>query len=466
MNPGLAFIAFAGFSIFLIFRGREAEKHLSPHLWLVFLWMILIGSKPVSVWIGMGRKVDEIQDYMEGSAIDRNILILLILAGIAVLGKRKIRWKELLSSNPWLFLLLSYSLMSVIWSVEPYICFKRWIKEFGNIVMVLIIITDADPRGAVKAAMGRFAFVAVPISVMLIKYFPDLGRYYNRWTWEAVYCGVTTNKNELGCAILICGLYLINDFVGDERRKGKRKRIDILCNIALIVMMGWLLKVSHCASALVCMIMAAGVTIYYGPWGKGKIESRIRKGAIAICLCVICMAAMPWIWSSLMDIIGRDSTLTGRTGLWQELMEANTNAIIGSGYQSFWIGPEAQKMWDKFSFHPIQAHNGYLETFLNLGIIGVCLLIGIIIKTGINIKECVMEASAFGAMCLSIYLINIIYNWTEAFFGRPGIIWFAMLIIAMGFKEVLAGKEQKVVEEKGKSVKYSLERGHFGQSIE
>src|SRR5205807_596298 len=122
-----------------------------------------------------------------------------------------------------------YCCLTLIWSDYPFTSFKRWVKDFGNVVMVLVILTEAAPAQALNAVFARYTYFAVPLSVIFIKYFPEFGRYYNRWTWSVVYCGIATEKNALGCLAFISGLFVVWDLV--ERQSmtgGKTDKADLL----------------------------------------------------------------------------------------------------------------------------------------------------------------------------------------------------------------------------------------------
>ena len=68
--------------------------------------------------------------------------------------------------------------MSVLWSDFPDVAFKRWIKAIGDLAMVLVIVTDAEPIGT-RRLFSRPGFVLLPTSVLLIKYYANLGRGYD-----------------------------------------------------------------------------------------------------------------------------------------------------------------------------------------------------------------------------------------------------------------------------------------------
>ena len=73
------------------------------------------------------------------------------------------------------------------------------------------------------------------------------------------------------------------------------------------------------------------------------------------------------IYGHVVDVSGHEATIQGRGRLWEICLQMDTNPIFGAGYESFWLGDRLQKIWDEVHWHPGQAHNGYLELYLNLG---------------------------------------------------------------------------------------------------
>ena len=97
--------------------------------------------------------------------------------------------------------------------IYPDVGFKRWVKAVGDFVMVLIVVSDRDPSVAIRRLLTRTGFLLIPLSVLMIKYYPDLARYYDRWDWSTYYSGVTTNKNALGVICLLFGLASVWQFL-------------------------------------------------------------------------------------------------------------------------------------------------------------------------------------------------------------------------------------------------------------
>ena len=189
----------------LFFLDRDKSVRPSKALWLPVIWLWIVGSRPVSAWFGMGTtSADTLDATLNGSPLDAAIFAALLAIGVMILIYR---WKKtsayLAVSGPILLYFL-YCLMSVTWSPYHDSAFKRWTKAVGDLVMVLIILTDGQPIRALRRLYSRVGFILFPFSVLLIRY-SDLGRaFQDDGTPQNV--GVTANKNELGLTVFVISL--------------------------------------------------------------------------------------------------------------------------------------------------------------------------------------------------------------------------------------------------------------------
>lgn len=129
--------------------------------------------------------------------------------------------------------------------------------------------------------------------------------------------------------------------------------------------------------------------------------------------------------------LGRDETLTGRTGFWEELLQMSVNPLLGTGYEGFWMGDRIAQLWNKYWWRPNQAHNGYLEIYLNLGIVGLALLAALIMFMARSIFNGITSSNRydFQILRLAFLLIMLAINFTEANF--KGFIWLVFLFFAI-----------------------------------
>ena len=69
-----------------------------------------------------------------------------------------------------------YCALSILWADYPLVAFKHWNKGIGDLVMVLVVLTDPEPAAAFKRLLSRLGFVLLPLSILFIKYYPSIGR--------------------------------------------------------------------------------------------------------------------------------------------------------------------------------------------------------------------------------------------------------------------------------------------------
>src|SRR5262249_43694144 len=159
--------------------------------------------------------------------------------------------------NKALMIFYLYLAFACLWSDYPFVAMKRYIRDVANIIMALVILTDPRPVQAIRRVFVRTAFVLVPWSMLLIKYYPEIGRYYSRWTWTTMYAGVTTNKNSLGQLVMASGLVLLWSLFAYPR--GKRTRLDLAGEALVLWMCFWILNIANSATALMCLIIGIAV---------------------------------------------------------------------------------------------------------------------------------------------------------------------------------------------------------------
>src|SRR5437870_3292452 len=175
--------------IFLFRRDIREKPDITAALWLPLLWLVIGCSRPVSEWLNIfGLPVSGAASVEEGSPLDAWFCFALIIAGSCVLMKRQVRLSEIISNNGWLIVFLLYCFISIAWSDFPSVAFKRWIKILGHPIMALIVLTEPDPEEGLRRLMKRCAYVVVPVSILFIKYYPQLGRAYDAWSGLPTYC--------------------------------------------------------------------------------------------------------------------------------------------------------------------------------------------------------------------------------------------------------------------------------------
>ena len=424
----IATLAFAVGILGLFLLDRDRKVQTSKALWLPVSWLLIAGSRPVSGWLQLGPNSSPNQ-YLEGSPVDRVIYTAILAAGLVVIILRQSAVLRSLRANGPVLLFVLYCAVSISWSDYPDIAFKRWIKSLGDYVMVLIVLTDPEPLRALKRVLARAGFLLLPISVLFIKYYPDLGRTYAaHWEGTAYYVGVAQDKNMLGMTCLVFGLASAWRFFQELQRERESKgRGPLIAHGAVLVMTLWLFLMSRSMTSLACFLLASGLIAVtsFLKIGRKRIVVHILVAAVlAFCFCVLFLN----LGGFLLTAIGRDPTLTGRTELWQQLLGMTVNPLVGTGFESFWLGQRLEKLWNIYWWHPNESHNGYLEVFLNLGWVGVALFAVVVVTGYRNVVSLFHRDQEAGRLRLAYFVAAMAYNLTEAAIRTADLVWIAFLL--------------------------------------
>jgi O-antigen ligase len=165
-----------------------------------------------------------------------------------------------------------------------------------------------------------------------------------------------------------------------------------------------------------------------------------------------------------LETMGRDSSLTGRTDIWSIVLSVARNPFLGTGFESFWLGDRLQSVWNGFGLHIQEAHNGYLEVYLNGGWVGVAML-AIIIMTGYrNIIRALRENQDASCLKLGLFVAGVLYSFTEAGFRMLSPIWLAFLLAVTAVPDATAPERLPSTDIESSRQSDGLEP-HLGQMI-
>jgi exopolysaccharide production protein ExoQ len=425
--PYLILFSFIILAVWLIRRDITLRPDVSRAIWIPTLWVGIISSRPVSAWIGSGGT----ENTLDGSPIDRAFYLLLILAAFFTLSRRQVDWGTQLVRNwPVVFFYL-FLLVSVVWANSPFASFKRWFKDVGNIIVALVILTEANPLQAFRAVFVRCALVLIPLSLIFIRYFPHLGRTYNRHSGGMEVTGVTFQKNSLGTMILACGLIFLWDWL-ERSRPGElpRSRIDRYTTILVAAIAVWLLYLSDSKTSILALTLGSLIIISIRlPVLRHRVGTYGIYGITAATLFFLLDHFMG-ITEFIVASLGRDMTFTGRTEVWQELLNVGTDPLLGTGFMSFWDDEFFQGKLPYWVAH--SAHNGYIEVYLAGGIIGIAVLTVMLLGTGARINRALASGSNYAAVRFSIFVMMLVANFSESNFACMTPLGFLFLLAAIG----------------------------------
>jgi exopolysaccharide production protein ExoQ len=438
MSPALALSLCIVLVLGLLYFDPAKAPKISAALWVPLTWMFFVASRPPSLWLHWNMTVGadrSLQQAEQGDPLNRAYSLVLLLLAIIVLASRSLRWGGIVSRNRVLIAYLLFALVSVLWSDFPSAAFRKWFRDLGDYALILVVFSDPRPVEALGVLLRRLGYLLIPLSVVFIKYFPDLGREYDPWTGAATYCGAATSKNMLGELCMVCGIYFFWDTVvrWPDRKSTQQKRI-MLVNAAMICMIIWLLNICDSATSRTCLII--GVLIILAAHSKAvrRSPAKLTVAVPVVFLVYVFLFFGLGLSSEFANAVGRTS-LSGRDEIWHVVLSQQANSLVGAGYESFWLGPRVDRIWALAGERINESHNGYLEGYLNLGYVGISLLLLFVAVAYWNICKRFKSAPAVATLALAIWTAFIFHNCTEADF-RSGLMWFVLVLAALAVTEL------------------------------
>jgi exopolysaccharide production protein ExoQ len=142
-------------------------------------------------------------------------------------------------------------------------------------------------------------------------------------------------------------------------------------NICLLVLCTVVAVMSKSATSVIIIVAFCAIHVIASMMAKGGPARALAIGAI-ISLGPIAIIGITFT-DSLLELIGKDPTLTGRTELWSLVWVAiDMKPVLGWGYSAFWLqsNPMAVAISTVSGWFVPEAHNGLLELLLDIGCVG------------------------------------------------------------------------------------------------
>ena len=151
--------------------------------------------------------------------------------------------------------------------------------------------------------------------------------------------------------------------------------------------------------------------------------------SLAVIACVAVLEFGFNLSGMILDLLGRDRTMSGRTWIWEMVEETHTDPLIGAGFYSFWSTDAARKISALFLGTLNSAHNGFLEMYLDGGAIGLALLILLLLTWARRSVRRMLTRTVLGRLGLCFWILAVIYNFSETNYFRLEPLWFTLLIL-------------------------------------
>jgi len=316
--------------------------------------------------------------------------------------------------------------------------------------MSTIVLTEHDRLEALKTIVKRCAYILIPLSILLVKYYRNLGVFYDEY--GAVLAGVATGKNSLGLLCAICGIFFVWYISTEWRDQHKAKLFyqqGLIINIIIMMMIFLLFNIANSATSLICFIIGVITYMVLGlPLLKNnQKEFRLWFTLIIIFSLPIILITYDAFAPSVIEHTGHGNTFWDRVKLWNLLLTMDTSPLFGAGYDSFWLGERLKKLRSIYWWSPTQAHNGYLDVYLELGLIGLFFWAGVIFYAFRNVYRTLSFDYDFGRFQMAFMTMFLMHNVTESSLKIRSFLWFIFLLIILYYPQRLTSSKSQGIPE-------------------
>ena len=267
---------------------------------------------------------------------------------------------------PFLIALLIVTAASFLWSLDPSLTERRSIAVVATSLAGLYLAARYDWRTLLRLMGAVWLFMAI-VSIGAVIVAPGFAimSEIHPGAWKGLWWEKNTLGGHMARAAFLCAfLYIL-----DRPWRPVWGVAVFLCTALVIA--------STSKTALLGLMLGFG--ILFAGWisrkGAGITITCLWSGIVLSSAFAAIMIIEPGI---ILNLLGRDATLTGRTDIWAVLADAIADRpLLGYGYGAFWQldSMPAYRVRSATEWLVPTAHNGWLETALSVGLIGLGLLV-------------------------------------------------------------------------------------------
>jgi O-antigen ligase len=390
---------------------------------LVRSWVIVL---PLLYFSNSGRlSLAETSSAAEfGMAHQIGLLVVCLICSAFILKRLSIVVTSALEAGLVLALPV-VALLSCAWSVDPRQSLISALTLLCFTLFAFYLSETFRPSEQLDLVMITGA-VAVPVSILLALLVPRVGVAGTAWR------GIFAHKQQCGAVVTMFIITAVHWKPRTSIQRPLRAIYLVLCIVLLAMSQsrtGWLLAIIGLSLSLIL-------------WLLHKLA---RKDALFFSLAAIpCAAAGFYIFSLfaalILNGVGKDPTLSQRTIIWAAVWNAAAlHPWLGYGYEAFWQGLAGASKdivliagWDVS-----QAQSGYLDLWVQLGIVGIFCLLLLTIQALVNAVRSFRTTRhpRFVSWSIVVIVCNLIYNIGESDFVYLRLLWLLFLLACIGLQK-------------------------------
>lgn len=323
-------------------------------------------------------------------------LAILVLAGsiaAIVLLKPDWAWRRFPKS---LIAFMLLATLSIAWSFYPggtaIGLVLLWATTIAGLFLSLTLswtellrTLSAALRWALGLSLVFELFVAVVVRAPLLPFFVDYGSgtVPNSFYWSRGLLfqggpieGIVANRNLLGFLALLALIVFGVQLAAGTVRRG--------WGVAWLALAGLMLLLTRSATVTLSAFAVAAVLLF-ALWARRRGPQGRRPVYLTAAASVVAgVGGLVAFSPQLLGAIGKSEDLTGRFDIWRSVTEfALQRPVFGWGWVGYWV-PWVEP-FDGLAVRKgvayLQAHNAWLDVWLQLGVIGVIVFVALALST-------------------------------------------------------------------------------------
>ena len=368
----------------------------------------LSGDSPLNLW-----------------RVEDNPLLLAIQMAMygVTLGFIALHWRKLanaLQAGAWSMGLAFFAVASTLWSSDPAFTLRRSLVVVATTVFGIYFGSLFELPRQLRLLVWAFALLAV-LSAGCALWFPQYGidNQLHHGDWQ----GVLGQKNLLGKAMVVAIVVLWS-------AKGAIPRVLQIVTLPVCAVV--MLMSQSLASLLVCgalLVMAVGYRAL-----RARLTTLVPIVVLVLLVVSVLMLLIFDNGPLALAYFGRSTTLSRRTEIWRAVWSfISAHMLLGYGFSSFWAGMQGESalVAARLGFVARHAHNGFLDLWLELGIVGLLIFaVGYFqaVRQGVLLVR--STHNRFACWPLLYFTFMLLYDLVEGPILRQNNLYWALYVAA------------------------------------
>jgi exopolysaccharide production protein ExoQ len=328
-----------------------------------------------------------------GDKITATFQLLLFLSSAAIFIHGYRRKRRVGTGGTLALVATGFLFATALWSTVPETSMREAVIYFF-IVLGSIGIANSLDGDEFMDLLGWACFISAIGSLLLLIVAPDAAHGGDD---DVDFQGLFTQKNVLGQVMLtgaITSLHALR-----SARRDHARHLGFLLVFAVVALASQ--SATACLGLLTCCVLDRIVALY-----QRRGAARVIAVSIAVTLLPALVLAITYP-DPILELLGKDISLTGRTELWDYVMDDIwRKPWLGWGYFGFWtpLNPDSTDISNAVGWVVPHAHNGVLEMLLEIGFIGTGIYVFLLLRNTVLAFWCLGTPGR--SMAISALLCN------------------------------------------------------------